>query len=68
MGEKKGINGADIFPQTLEAEFGGGIDNEFDLRSLNIDRWPRAMVFWVLEKGGRIIPRDDGNPLGSSRS
>src|SRR5690606_22782876 len=56
VGDDDGIEPADVLAEALEAEFRGGIDDELDLGSLDIDGGAKAMVFGVGEEGLRVIP------------
>ena len=55
------VEPVDLFAKALESEFRCGVDHEFNLVSLDVDRRAHAMIFRIGEELRRVFASDDGH-------
>src|SRR5450759_4071991 len=66
--EQHRIEPTNLLAQHLDAEFGGGVNDELGLFRRHIDRWPRAMVLRIGQERGRVLLANDRYALRCARA
>ena len=66
VGDEDSIEATDLFSEDLEAELGGGIDDEGGGWGAEEDGGTGPMIFGIGEERGGVVLADDGDPLGGA--